>query len=156
MRRNNEGPTDQRCYRAYSRHIDLSGIPGEGPLPPPRQAGDRPRVPRQLDDAPAGGGAGERRGGVRPVHGHSYELWRNHPDIGETWEPGCRRVSLTTVLATEHVARVNAARRGVKHRGIPILADRWLDERTCYLNLRLDPSQWAATGRAGTGRTWPG
>ncbi len=71
-----------------------------------------------------------------------YELWRNHPDIGETWESGCRRVSLTTVLATEHVARVNAARRGVEHRGIPILADRWLDERTCYLNLRLDPAQW--------------
>ncbi|MFH9762290.1 hypothetical protein ACH4MJ_31125 [Streptomyces anulatus] len=71
-----------------------------------------------------------------------YELWRNHPDIGETWESGCRRVSLTTVLATEHVARVSAARRGVEHRGIPILADRWLDERTCYLNLRLDPAQW--------------
>ncbi|OWA16768.1 hypothetical protein [Streptomyces sp. CS057] len=71
-----------------------------------------------------------------------YELWRNHPDIGETWESGCSRVSLTTVLATEHVARVNAARRGVEHRGIPILADRRLDERTCYLNLRLDPAKW--------------
>ncbi|NDZ60614.1 hypothetical protein G3I43_35195 [Streptomyces anulatus] len=71
-----------------------------------------------------------------------YELWRNHPDIGETWESGCSRVSLTTVLATEHVARVNAARRGVEHRGIPILADRRLDDRTCYLNLRLDPAKW--------------
>ncbi|MEU3208099.1 hypothetical protein ABZ702_30305 [Streptomyces cyaneofuscatus] len=74
---------------------------------------------------------------------HSYyELWRTHPDIAGTWESGCRRVSLTTVLATEHVARVNAARRGVEPGPVPTLDDRWLDERTCYLNLRLDPGQW--------------
>ncbi|MFH9727093.1 hypothetical protein ACH4M4_29625 [Streptomyces sp. NPDC017254] len=74
---------------------------------------------------------------------HSYyELWRTHPDIAETWESGCRRVSLTTVLATEHVARVNAARRGTEPGPVPTLDDRRLDERTCYLNLRLDPAQW--------------
>ncbi|MFG2209466.1 hypothetical protein [Streptomyces sp. NPDC048638] len=74
---------------------------------------------------------------------HSYyQLWSEHPDIAATWESGCRRVSLTTVLATEHVARVNAARRGVPPRPVPTLDDRWLDERTCYLNLRLDPAQW--------------
>ncbi|MGG7575384.1 hypothetical protein [Streptomyces sirii] len=74
---------------------------------------------------------------------HSYyQLWREHPDIADTWESGCRRVSLTTVLATEHVARVNAARSGVPPRPVPTLDDRWLDERTCYLNLRLDPALW--------------
>ncbi|RXS83929.1 hypothetical protein EST92_12430 [Streptomyces sp. TM32] len=74
---------------------------------------------------------------------HSYyQLWRTHPDIGDTWESGCRRVSLTTVLATEHVARVNAARRGAEPDPVPALDDRWLDERTCYLNLRLDPALW--------------
>ncbi|UQA32628.1 hypothetical protein [Streptomyces sp. HNA39] len=71
-----------------------------------------------------------------------YELWRAHPDIAGTWNSGCRRVSLTTVLATEHVARVNAARRGVEPGPVPTLDDRWLDERTCYLNLRLDPALW--------------
>ncbi|MFJ3941038.1 hypothetical protein ACIPYR_26095 [Streptomyces parvus] len=71
-----------------------------------------------------------------------YELWRGHPDIGGTWESGCPRVSLTTVLATEHVARVNAARRGVERERVSSLADRRLDERTCYLNLRLDPARW--------------
>ncbi|MFE9696370.1 hypothetical protein [Streptomyces sp. NPDC006270] len=71
-----------------------------------------------------------------------YELWRNHPDISGTWESGCRRLSLTTVLATEHVARVNAARRGAEPERTPSLADRRLDERTCYLNLRLDPARW--------------
>ncbi|MFF4607743.1 hypothetical protein ACFY12_34020 [Streptomyces sp. NPDC001339] len=74
---------------------------------------------------------------------HSYyRLWREHPDIAQTWESGCRRVSLTTVLATEHVARVNAARRGVPPKPVPALDDRWLDDRTCYLNLRLDPARW--------------
>lgn len=74
---------------------------------------------------------------------HSYyRLWREHPDIGDTWESGCRRVSLTTVLATEHVARVNGARNGVPPQPVPALEDRWLDDRTCYLNLRLDPAQW--------------
>ncbi|MCX5204872.1 hypothetical protein OG897_25885 [Streptomyces sp. NBC_00237] len=71
-----------------------------------------------------------------------YALWRGHPDIAGTWASGCRRVSLTTVLATEHVARVNAARRGVEPDPVPTLDDRWLDERTCYLNLRLDPALW--------------
>ncbi|MFE0188483.1 hypothetical protein [Streptomyces sp. NPDC059008] len=71
-----------------------------------------------------------------------YQLWSEHPDIADTWESGCRRVSLTTVLATEHVARVNAARSGVPPRPVPTLDDRRLDERTCYLNLRLDPALW--------------
>ncbi|MGY5133553.1 hypothetical protein ACWGJW_14305 [Streptomyces nigrescens] len=71
-----------------------------------------------------------------------YQLWSEHPDISGTWESGCRRVSLTTVLATEHVARVNAARRGTAPAPVPTLDDRWLDERTCYLNLRLDPALW--------------
>ncbi|KPC61961.1 hypothetical protein [Streptomyces chattanoogensis] len=71
-----------------------------------------------------------------------YQLWRAHPDIGETWEAGCRRVSLTTVLATEHVARVNAKKRGADPDPVPGLGDRWLDARTCYLNLRLDPALW--------------
>lgn len=74
---------------------------------------------------------------------HSYyRLWSEHPDIADTWESGCRRVSLTTVLATEHVARVNAARRGTPPDPVPALADRQLDARTCYLNLRLDPALW--------------
>ncbi|GAA2606536.1 hypothetical protein [Streptomyces tubercidicus] len=74
---------------------------------------------------------------------HSYyQLWREHPDIAHTWEAGCRRVSLTTVLATEHVARVNAARRGTVPEPVPALEDRRLDERTCYVNLRLDPALW--------------
>ncbi|MGW8974455.1 hypothetical protein [Streptomyces platensis] len=71
-----------------------------------------------------------------------YQLWSEHPDIAETWEAGCRRVSLTTVLATEHVARVNAARRGTTPEPVPSLDERWLDERTCYVNLRLDPALW--------------
>ncbi|MFD5394741.1 hypothetical protein ACFWJW_11005 [Streptomyces sp. NPDC127097] len=71
-----------------------------------------------------------------------YQLWSEHPDIAETWEAGCRRVSLTTVLATEHVARVNAARRGTTPDPVPALDDRRLDERTCYVNLRLDPALW--------------
>ncbi|MFJ8675242.1 hypothetical protein [Streptomyces sp. NPDC093589] len=71
-----------------------------------------------------------------------YQLWSEHPDIRDTWEAGCRRVSLTTVLATEHVARVNAKKRGASPEAVPTLDDRWLDERTCYLNLRLDPALW--------------
>lgn len=71
-----------------------------------------------------------------------YQLWREHPDIAETWEAGCRRVSLTTVLATEHVARVNAKKRGGEAAPVPTLDDRWLDARTCYVNLRLDPALW--------------
>ncbi|GES30129.1 hypothetical protein AB0G60_11185 [Streptomyces angustmyceticus] len=74
---------------------------------------------------------------------HSYyRLWSEHPDIADTWESGCRRVSLTTVLATEHVARVNAARRGTPPEPVPSPADRRLDDRTRYLNLRLDPARW--------------
>ncbi|MCP9210229.1 hypothetical protein [Streptomyces cucumeris] len=74
---------------------------------------------------------------------HSYyRLWSEHPDIAHTWHDGCRRVSLTTVLATEHVARVNAAKRGAQPDELPSLEERRLDERTLYLNLRLDPDHW--------------
>ncbi|QHC22509.1 hypothetical protein [Streptomyces sp. GS7] len=74
---------------------------------------------------------------------HSYyQLWSEHPDIADTWASGCRRVSLTTVLATEHVARLNAVKRGVPPEPVPPPADRRLDDRTCYLNLRLDPARW--------------
>ncbi|MEV7544076.1 hypothetical protein [Streptomyces sp. NPDC089915] len=71
-----------------------------------------------------------------------YRLWSEHPDLAKTWAAGCRRVSLTTVLATEHVARVNARRDGTEPAAAPTLEDRRLDERTLYLNLRLDPGQW--------------
>ncbi|MER7395742.1 hypothetical protein ABT381_09510 [Streptomyces sp. NPDC000151] len=71
-----------------------------------------------------------------------YRLWSEHPDIRETWEADCRRVSLTTVLATEHVARVNARKRGEEPPPVPRVEDRRLDARTCYLNLRLDPALW--------------
>ncbi|GGZ34890.1 hypothetical protein GCM10010387_31160 [Streptomyces inusitatus] len=71
-----------------------------------------------------------------------YRLWSEHPDISETWHQGCRRVSLTTVLATEHVARVNARKRGTEPAAAPGIEDRRLDERTVYLNLRLDPALW--------------
>ncbi|MCS0637453.1 hypothetical protein NX801_17640 [Streptomyces sp. LP05-1] len=71
-----------------------------------------------------------------------YRLWSEHPDISATWHEGCHRVSLTTVLATEHVARVNAAKRGATPSPVPTPADRRLDERTLYLNLRLDPAEW--------------
>ncbi|MCF3121154.1 hypothetical protein IPZ68_15815 [Streptomyces arenae] len=65
-----------------------------------------------------------------------YRLWSEHPDLGALWHEGARRVSLTTVLATEHVARVNAAKPGAT------AGERWLDDRTLYLNRRLDPSEW--------------
>ncbi|MGW8380058.1 hypothetical protein [Streptomyces sp. ODS28] len=71
-----------------------------------------------------------------------YELWSEHPDIAHTWRAGCRRASLTTVLATEHVARVNAKKRGAEPEPVPPLEERRLDERTVYLNLRLDPALW--------------
>ncbi|WMY72584.1 hypothetical protein RHD99_13955 [Buttiauxella selenatireducens] len=71
---------------------------------------------------------------------HSYyELWSQHPDIGDSWEKGCQRVSLTTVLATEHVQRINNKKSGV-------LADREsrrLDARTLYLNKQLEPAKWS-------------
>lgn len=65
-----------------------------------------------------------------------YRLWSEHPDLGATWHAGARRISLTTVLATEHVARVNARKPG----GTP--GERWLDDRTLYLNRQLDPAGW--------------
>ncbi|MEU7581169.1 hypothetical protein AB0B50_26605 [Streptomyces sp. NPDC041068] len=65
-----------------------------------------------------------------------YRLWSEHPDLGPLWHEGARRVSLTTVLATEHVARVNAAKPGTTP------GERWLDDRTLYLNRRLDPAGW--------------
>ncbi|MEU2790164.1 hypothetical protein [Streptomyces sp. NPDC007100] len=75
-----------------------------------------------------------------------YQLWSEHPDISDTWHDGCQRVSLTTVLATEHVARVNARKRGepadAAPGSVPDLDDRRLDDRTCYVNLRLDPALW--------------
>ncbi len=74
---------------------------------------------------------------------HSYyRLWSEHPDIADTWHEGCQRVSLTTVLATEHVARVNAKKRGAEPDPVPTLEERRLDDRTLYLNLRLDPALW--------------
>ncbi|MEU5895008.1 MULTISPECIES: hypothetical protein [Streptomyces] len=68
-----------------------------------------------------------------------YRLWSEHPELGPLWHGGARRVSLTTVLATEHVARVNARKPGATP------GERWLDDRTLYLNRELDPSGW---GRA--------
>ncbi|MCS0603562.1 hypothetical protein NX794_20430 [Streptomyces sp. LP11] len=65
-----------------------------------------------------------------------YRLWSEHPDLGPLWHTGARRASLTTVLATEHVARVNAARPGTTP------GERWLDDRTLYLNRRLEPADW--------------
>ncbi|MFH8793771.1 hypothetical protein [Streptomyces sp. NPDC017941] len=74
-----------------------------------------------------------------------YQLWSEHPDIADTWHEGCRRVSLTTVLATEHVARVNARKHGgpqAQPDPLPDLEQRRLDERTFYVNLRRDPDLW--------------
>ncbi|CAL9288125.1 hypothetical protein SUDANB180_06181 [Streptomyces sp. enrichment culture] len=65
-----------------------------------------------------------------------YRLWQEHPELGASWHAGARRVSLTTVLATEHVARVNARKPGATP------GERWLDDRTLYLNRRLDPADW--------------
>ncbi|MET7363758.1 hypothetical protein ABZS76_35670 [Streptomyces sp. NPDC005562] len=65
-----------------------------------------------------------------------YRLWSEHPALGALWHDGARRVSLTTVLATEHVARVNARNPGRTS------GERWLDDRTLYLNRVLDPADW--------------
>ncbi|MFF3643597.1 hypothetical protein [Streptomyces sp. NPDC002564] len=65
-----------------------------------------------------------------------YRLWSEHPDLGPLWHEGARRTSLTTVLATEHVARVNARKPGATP------GERWLDDRTLYLNRTLDPADW--------------
>ena len=71
-----------------------------------------------------------------------YRLWSEHPAIRHTWDAGCPRVSVTTVLATEHVARVNAGKRGEPPVDHPPLADRHLDDRTVYVNQHLDPALW--------------
>ncbi|MFK0247795.1 hypothetical protein ACIQUM_24145 [Amycolatopsis azurea] len=72
-----------------------------------------------------------------------YRLWSEHPELARTWELGCPRVSITTVLATEHVARVNAKARGEAAAEHPTLADRRLDDRTVYVNQTLDPALWS-------------
>ncbi|WP_410643711.1 hypothetical protein [Amycolatopsis sp. lyj-346] len=74
-----------------------------------------------------------------------YRLWSEHPAIRHTWDAGCPRVSVTTVLATEHVARVNAKKRGGPPLDHPPLADRRLDDRTVYVNQHLDPALWTRT-----------
>ncbi|HZZ01617.1 hypothetical protein [Paraburkholderia sp.] len=71
-----------------------------------------------------------------------YQLWGDHPDIRFTWQQQCQRVSLTTVLATEHVARVNACKYGAHIAGMTSSAMRRLDARTSYLNQKLDPALW--------------
>lgn len=71
-----------------------------------------------------------------------YRLWSEHPDVAFTWQESCQRVSITTVLATEHVARLNAKKRGGEVPALPSLEERRLDPRTLYLNLRLDPALW--------------
>jgi len=71
-----------------------------------------------------------------------YRLWSEHPAISPSWHAGCPRVSVTTVLATEHVARVNAVKRGERPAEHPPLSDRRLDERTVYVNQQLDPALW--------------
>ncbi|MER6988353.1 hypothetical protein ABT337_01240 [Saccharopolyspora hirsuta] len=72
-----------------------------------------------------------------------YRIWSEHPAIRHTWQAGCPRVSVTTVLATEHVARVNARKRGEPPAADLPLADRWLDERTVYVNRQRDPALWS-------------
>ncbi|CAM5610351.1 hypothetical protein SALBM135S_04028 [Streptomyces alboniger] len=72
-----------------------------------------------------------------------YRLWSEHPELGACWHDGAKRISLTTVLATEHVARVNSRKPGATP------GERWLDNRTLYLNRRLDPADW---DRAEVGR----
>jgi phenylacetate-CoA ligase len=74
---------------------------------------------------------------------HSYyRLWSEHPDIAWTWRANCRRVSLTTVLATDHVVRTHARNKGEPLAGTPDMAARRLDARTMYVNLTLDPALW--------------
>jgi phenylacetate-CoA ligase len=73
---------------------------------------------------------------------HSYyRLWSEHPDISFTWRQHCQRVSLTTVLATEHVVRINSRKSGTPTESTSLAARR-LDERTLYLNQKLDPADW--------------
>ncbi len=74
---------------------------------------------------------------------HSYyRLWSGHPDISFTWRQNCQRASLTTVLATEHVARINSRKSGSSTADTTSLIARRLDERTLYLNQKLDPALW--------------
>jgi phenylacetate-CoA ligase len=71
-----------------------------------------------------------------------YQLWSEHPDIRFTWQQQCQRVSLTTVLATEHVARMNARKYATHTADMASSAMRRLDARTSYLNQKLDPALW--------------
>ncbi|CAM4483946.1 hypothetical protein NONI108955_33840 [Nocardia ninae] len=68
-----------------------------------------------------------------------YAVWRDHPEIGDTFAAGVPRVSVTTRLATDHVARVNEAEGGEPSD----IARRWLDDRTVYVNQELDPACWS-------------
>lgn len=70
-----------------------------------------------------------------------YQLWSEHPDLAFTWRNNSERVSLTTVLATEHVFRINAAKKGIDL-ALSTPEARRLDARTLYLNLQLDPAAW--------------
>ena len=68
-----------------------------------------------------------------------YDVWGAHPEIGHTFAAGLPRVSATTQLATEHVARVSESRGG----DASDITRRWLDDRTCYVNQELDPALWS-------------
>ncbi|WP_345495230.1 phenylacetate--CoA ligase family protein [Nocardia callitridis] len=67
-----------------------------------------------------------------------YAVWQDHPDIGDTFAAGVPRISVTTRLATDHVARVNESKGGEP----TDIARRWLDDRTFYINQDLDPALW--------------
>ncbi len=69
-----------------------------------------------------------------------YDVWRDHPEIGATFAAGVPRVSVTTRLATDHVARISESRGGAAQDAVR----RWLDERTFYVNQDLDPALWPA------------
>ncbi|MBF6330002.1 hypothetical protein [Nocardia transvalensis] len=69
-----------------------------------------------------------------------YAVWRDHPEIGDTFAAGVPRISVTTRLATDHVARVNESKGGAPSD----IARRWLDDRTFYVNQELDPALWSA------------
>ncbi|MFE9576288.1 hypothetical protein ACFYO1_07890 [Nocardia sp. NPDC006044] len=68
-----------------------------------------------------------------------YTVWRDHPEIGDTFAAGAPRVSVTTRLATDHVTRINEAKGGEPGD----LARRRLDDRTVYVNRHLDPALWS-------------
>ncbi|WP_433657393.1 hypothetical protein ACQPW1_37905 [Nocardia sp. CA-128927] len=69
-----------------------------------------------------------------------YAVWRDHPEIGETFAAGVPRVSVTTRLATDHVTRISEAKGGAP----ADIARRWLDDRTVYVNQELDPATWSS------------